>query len=207
MHCTCFGAEVQSLWGNFQPNPPGTQWRLGLLLLPLEPPGSPGSHRHRLWAPESTCSWVRSEERSSKGECRTKGIITCAGGKLVIKLVFVGAWVGATGVMDMTGGAGVGMAMETGGLVIMGCWCWGRTGVMAIARAGRLGTGGEGNWLRISTFIAGRPLWNKGNGIDSTFSKLRPEFKTTTENSSAGSAAWTCQGTKMGIHTASGTKR
>lgn len=84
-----------------------------------------------------------------------------------MKFVFVGAWVGATGVMAMTGGAGVGMAMETAGLVIMGCWCWGMTGVMAIARAGRLGTGGEGNWLRISTFIAGRPLWNKGNRIDS----------------------------------------
>lgn len=45
----------------------------------------------------------------------------------------------------MTGGADVGMAMETGGWVIMGCWCWGMTGAMAIARAGRLGTGGEGN--------------------------------------------------------------
>lgn len=45
----------------------------------------------------------------------------------------------------MTGGAGVGMAMETGGLAIMGCWCWGMTEAMAIARAGRLGTGGEGN--------------------------------------------------------------
>lgn len=49
--------------------------------------------------------------------------------------------------MAMTGGAGVGMDMdmETGGLVIMGCWCWGMTGAMAIAKAGRLGTGGEGN--------------------------------------------------------------
>lgn len=47
----------------------------------------------------------------------------------------------------MTGGAGVGMDMdmETGGLVIMGCWCWGMTGAMAIAKAGRLGSGGEGN--------------------------------------------------------------
>ena len=43
----------------------------------------------------------------------------------------------------MTGGAAVGMAIETGGVVIMGCWCM--TGAMAIARAGRLGTGGEGN--------------------------------------------------------------
>lgn len=41
----------------------------------------------------------------------------------------------------MTGAACAGMAMETGGLAIMGCWCW----AMAIARAGRLGTGGEGN--------------------------------------------------------------
>lgn len=62
-----------------------------------------------------------------------------------MKLVFVGAWACATGAMAMTGGAGVAMAMETGGLVIMGCWCWDKTGAMAIARAGRLGTGGEGN--------------------------------------------------------------
>lgn len=82
-----------------------------------------------------------------------------------MKLVFVGAWAVAAGVMAMTGGAGVGMAMETGGLAIMGCWCWGMTEAMAIARAGRLGTGGEGNWLRISTFIAGRPFWNKGKRV------------------------------------------
>lgn len=87
---------------------------------------------------------------------------TCAGGKLVMKLVFVAAWAGATVAICMTGGAAVGMAMEMGGLFIMGCWCWGMTVAMAMARAGRLGTGGEGNWLRISTFIAGRPLWNKG---------------------------------------------
>lgn len=43
----------------------------------------------------------------------------------------------------MTGGAGVGMAMEIEGLFITGC-C-GMTGAMAMARAGRLGTGGEGN--------------------------------------------------------------
>lgn len=73
------------------------------------------------------------------------GLVTCAGGKLAMKLVFVGAGAGGAGVMAMTGGGGVGMAMETGGLVIMGCWCWGMTGAMAIARAGRLGTGGEGN--------------------------------------------------------------
>lgn len=77
---------------------------------------------------------------------------------MAMKPLLVGACMGATGCMAMTGGAGVGMAMETGGLAIMGCWCWGMTGAMAIARAGRLGTGGEGNWLRISTFIAGRPL-------------------------------------------------
>lgn len=89
--------------------------------------------------------------------------ITCTtGGKFVMKLVFWSVWAGAAGVMAMTGGAGVGMAMETGGWGIMGCWCWGMTGPMAMARAGRLGTGGEGNWLKISTFIAGRPLWNKG---------------------------------------------
>lgn len=77
---------------------------------------------------------------------------------MATKPVLVGACMGATGCMVMTGGAGVGMAMETGGLAIMGCWCWGMTGAMAIARAGRLGTGGEANRLRISTFIAGRPL-------------------------------------------------
>ena len=81
-----------------------------------------------------------------------------------MKFEFAGGWAGAAGAMAMTGGACVGMAMETGGAAIMGCWCWcwGMTEAIAIARAGRLGTGGEGNWLRISTFIAGRPLWNKG---------------------------------------------
>lgn len=38
-----------------------------------------------------------------------------------MKLVFVGAWVGAAGAIVMTAGAGVGMAMEIGGLFIMGC--------------------------------------------------------------------------------------
>lgn len=171
MCCTCFGAEVQWLWGNFHPAPPGTRWRPGLLLLPLEPPGIPGSHRHRLWLPASTCQCVRSELQSTKTKHRTIGFVTCAAGKLVMKLVFVGAWACATGVMAMTGGAGVAMAMamETGGLVTMGCWCWDKTGAMAIARAGRLGTGGEGNWLRISTFIAGRPPWNKGNRFKCTY--------------------------------------
>lgn len=45
--------------------------------------------------------------------------------------------------MDMTGGVGADIAMETGDWVIMGC-C-GMTGAKAIARAGRLGTGGDGN--------------------------------------------------------------
>lgn len=75
-----------------------------------------------------------------------------------MKLGFVGGWAGPAGAMAMTCVAGVGIAMETGGLAIMGCWCWGMTGAKAMAKAGRLGTGGEGNWLRISTFIAGRPL-------------------------------------------------
>lgn len=93
---------------------------------------------------------------------------TCAGGKLVMKLVFVGATVA----ICMTGGAGVGTAMEIGELFIMGCWCWGMTVAMAMARAGRLGTGGEGNWLRISTFIAGRPLWNEGHIWCNSLTKL-----------------------------------
>lgn len=76
-----------------------------------------------------------------------------------MKLVFAGGWASAAGVIAMVGGTGVGIAMETGVWAIMGCWCWGMTGAMAIVRAGRLGTGGEGNWLRISTFSAGRPLW------------------------------------------------
>lgn len=41
-----------------------------------------------------------------------------------MKFVFVGGLAGAAGVIGMTGGgAAVGMAMETGGWVIMGCWC------------------------------------------------------------------------------------
>ena len=40
------------------------------------------------------------------------------------------------------------------------------TGAIAMARAGRLGTGGEGNWLRISTFMAGRPLCRGGMNRD-----------------------------------------
>lgn len=43
---------------------------------------------------------------------------------------------------------------------IMGCWCV-KTAGIAIAIAGKLGTGGVGNWLRMSTLIAGSPLWNK----------------------------------------------
>lgn len=62
-----------------------------------------------------------------------------------MKLVFVGGCAAAAGVMAMTGGAGEGMAMETGGWAIIGCWCCGMTGAMAMVRAGRLGTGGDGN--------------------------------------------------------------
>lgn len=64
---------------------------------------------------------------------------------MAMKPVLVGGCMAATGCMAMTGGAGAAMAIETGGLAIIGCWCWGMTGAMAIARAGRLGTGGEGN--------------------------------------------------------------
>ena len=104
------------------------------------------------------CKKTLARERIGSQACDT-----CAGGKLAMKLVFVGGWDGAADVMAMICGVGEGMAIETGVCVIMGCWCWGITGAMAIVRDGRLGTGGEGNWLRISTFIAGRPLWNKGD--------------------------------------------
>lgn len=56
-----------------------------------------------------------------------------------------GGCAGGFGVMLMTGGAAVGIGMDTGGWVMMGCWCCGRTAGMAIVMAGRLGTGGEGN--------------------------------------------------------------
>lgn len=55
------------------------------------------------------------------------------------------AGAGATVMGGMPVEGGVGMGMDTGWWVIMGCWCWGMMGAKAIARAGRLGTGGDGN--------------------------------------------------------------
>lgn len=91
-----------------------------------------------------------------------------------------GCAAGGFGVMPMTGAAGVGIAMEmagaaagiametagvgfciameTGGWAMIGGWCCGMTAGIAMARAGRLGTGGDGNWLRMSGLITGRPL-------------------------------------------------
>ena len=109
-------------------------------------------------------------------------LLTCTGGKVAMKLA-VGCAVGGLGVMPMTGAAGVGIAMEmagaavgmameaagvgfciameTGGWAMIGCWCCGMTAGIAMARPGRLGTGGEGNWFRMSGLITGRPLWRK----------------------------------------------
>lgn len=53
----------------------------------------------------------------------------------------------------------MGMTADVAG-DIMGCWCV-RTAGIAIAIAGKLGTGGVGNWLRMSRLMAGSPLWNK----------------------------------------------
>lgn len=68
-----------------------------------------------------------------------------------------------TGVCDMIGcwcwGRTGGVVMETGVWDMIGCWCWDRTG--GVVMAGRLGIGGEGNWLKISRPIAGIPLWDK----------------------------------------------
>ncbi len=80
-------------------------------------------------------------------------MFTWTGGKLVMKLA--GGCTGGFGVIPITGGAATGMAMDTGGWVMMGCWCWCRTAGIAIA--GRLGTGGVGNWLRMSKLMTVRP--------------------------------------------------
>lgn len=79
-------------------------------------------------------------------------VCTCAagpGGKVAMKPAFVGGGACTVGALAMTGtgtgAAGVAMDMETGGWVIMGCWCGGMTGARAMARPGRLGMGGDGN--------------------------------------------------------------
>lgn len=146
---TCSGAGLQPRLGNWGPTPPGSQRRPGLRLQAWGPPGSPGSHRRPPWPPavnngdQCVCS------RDRRGERRdARRGFTCTGGKLARKPGLGRAGGGATAeVMAMTCGAGVGIAMETGGGAIMGCWCWGMTGggAMAMPRAGRLGTGGETN--------------------------------------------------------------
>lgn len=56
--CTCSGAEELWWLGNFQPTAPETQWMPGLLLRPLEPPGSPGNRHRPLWCPMYTDALV-----------------------------------------------------------------------------------------------------------------------------------------------------